>query len=134
MARLAHTHADRSWRSAELAKAESISPDYVAQILIILKRAGLVNSQRGMQGGFTLARDPAAISVAEIIEAAEGPICLAPCTTQRQNCERLSLCVTQSVWSGAAEALKTYFAAISVRQLARQAAELEQTAPPLFEI
>ncbi len=134
MTRLARAHGDRSWRTSEIAAAEKISTDYVAQILISLKRAGLVESQRGMQGGFTLARIPSEISVADVIEATEGPFSLAPCSGRRQNCERTSVCVTQSVWSGAAEVLRNYFMAISVQQLARKSVEREQATTPMFEI
>lgn len=134
MTRLARVHGDSSWRTSEIAAAEKISADYVAQILISLKRAGLVDSQRGMQGGFTLARSASEISVADVIEAAEGPLSLAPCSSKRQDCERASLCVTQSVWSGAAEVLRNYFMAISVEQLARKSVEKEQATTPMFEI
>ena len=50
-------------RKQDIARAEDISADYVEQILMKLKAAGLVRSHRGTRGGFSLARDPAEISV-----------------------------------------------------------------------
>ena len=66
-------------RKQSLAEVESISVDYVAQILVLLKRAGLVESIRGKYGGFRLARPPAEISVWQILVAADEALKLAPC-------------------------------------------------------
>ena len=73
MAQLARTH-DRGEvrRLEELADAESLSPNYLVQILTQLRPSGLVVSKRGKNGGYLLGRDPEEITLAEIVSAMEG--------------------------------------------------------------
>lgn len=55
----------------EVAAQERLPADYVEQILLRMRRAGIVNSTRGARGGYALARDPAAVSVRDVIQASE---------------------------------------------------------------
>ncbi|MCC7195599.1 MAG: Rrf2 family transcriptional regulator [Gemmatimonadaceae bacterium] len=55
----------------DIAARERLSGDYVEQILLRLRRAGIVSSTRGARGGYTLVRPPAEVTVREIIAAAE---------------------------------------------------------------
>jgi len=57
-----------------IAQAQKIPLNFLENILLDLKHAGLVQSQRGAEGGYWLAKEPAAISVADVIRAVEGPI------------------------------------------------------------
>lgn len=57
----------------EIAEASGIPEDYLRQLLILMKRAGLVESSRGTNGGYKLKRPPALVTVGEIIAATEGP-------------------------------------------------------------
>jgi len=119
-------------RKQDIARAEGISADYVEQILMKLKAAGLVRSHRGTRGGFSLARDPAAISVGDVLAAVEGPIELAPCTAGE--CGRASACVTGAVWRRAREALDAVFAGTTVGALAREARTADAAQGHMFEI
>lgn len=56
----------------QIAEREHLPPDYVEQILLRLRRAGLVTSARGVKGGYSLARDPAQITAKDVIQACEG--------------------------------------------------------------
>jgi Rrf2 family cysteine metabolism transcriptional repressor len=67
----------------EIADAHDIPQHYLEQILVILKKAGLVESIRGAQGGYVLARPPARIGVLEILECLEGPLEIVP-TSRRK--------------------------------------------------
>jgi len=58
----------------QLAGAQSIPPKFLESILLELRRAGLVSSRRGSEGGYRLARPADEISVADVIRAVEGPI------------------------------------------------------------
>lgn len=87
-----------------IAEAEAISVDYVGQILLRLRTAGLVTSLRGKRGGFVLARAPADITVGDVVRATEGPITLAPCRESR--CRRESVCAMKSVWHRATVAVE----------------------------
>ena len=67
--------------AAELAKREGIPRKFLEQILLELKRRGLLQSRRGPGGGYLLARPPHQISVLEVIRALEGPIAPVPCVS-----------------------------------------------------
>ncbi|MBM4194641.1 MAG: Rrf2 family transcriptional regulator [Gemmatimonadetes bacterium] len=68
---LAKRAAEPAVNGRDLAAREQLPPDYVEQILLRLRRAGLVTSTRGARGGYSLARPAAEITVREIIAAAE---------------------------------------------------------------
>ena len=80
----------------ESACDEAISPGYVAQLMMALKLAGLVVSHQGRAGGFSLARDPETISIADVLHAVEGRVTVAPCGDP-QACDRASSCPTRGV-------------------------------------
>ena len=61
-------------RRERLAEAQKIPTRFLGTILLDLKHAGLVRTQRGTAGGYRLARPPAAISLAEVIRAVDGPL------------------------------------------------------------
>jgi Rrf2 family protein len=61
-------------KAEALARAQSIPLRFLEQILLDLKHAGLVASQRGAEGGYWLAKSPAEISLADVIRAVEGPL------------------------------------------------------------
>lgn len=65
---------DELLQASEISEAQDIPPHYLKQILSRLRAAGLVKSSRGPQGGHGLARQPADISVGEIISVLEGPL------------------------------------------------------------
>ena len=58
----------------QLAAAQAIPPKFLENILLELRHAGLVSSQRGADGGYRLGRPAAEISIADVIRAVEGPI------------------------------------------------------------
>jgi Rrf2 family protein len=66
--------AGESRKVAELAAAQAIPPRFLENILLALRRAGLVHSRRGSEGGFRLARAPEAITLADVLRAVEGPL------------------------------------------------------------
>ena len=72
---LAHAPHLRPMQIREISAMTSISHGYLEQILSALRRAELLNSIRGAQGGYKLAKPAAQISVLEIIETLEGPLC-----------------------------------------------------------
>lgn len=119
LVRMAREESGRVWRKQDLAKLEDIPVDYVAQILLVLKRAGMVGSQRGMMGGFVLGVDPAVLTVAEVVEATDGAITLAPCSKPGESCRRSEACVVQEVWAGAGRAMRDYLQGVTILGLAK---------------
>lgn len=68
---------------------------FLEQLLGKLRRSGLVTTVRGAQGGYAIARPPDQITVAEILEATEGPVDLSPCTCDSAACPAFGRCATQ---------------------------------------
>ncbi len=91
-------------RKLDIAKAEGVSADYVEQILVRLRSGKLVTSHRGVNGGFLLARPADRITVAQVVEAMEGPIQLVT-ACQDGPCVRATQCVTREVWDEASRAI-----------------------------
>jgi Rrf2 family protein len=98
-----------------IAEQEGISTDYIEQIIVPLKNAGLVSSVRGLRGGFRLAKKPVDITVYDILAASEGDINLVGCLSE--GCSRSDTCVVQRVWQGASDVLREYFSKITLQEL-----------------
>jgi Rrf2 family protein len=81
----------------DIAKREEISEKYLSLIIIPLRGAGLINSFRGANGGYTLAREPSKISVKEIVDVLEGD-CLVNCIKDSSACSRISTCAARDIW------------------------------------
>ena len=84
-------HADCSISAREIAAEYRIPAELLAKILQRLARKGLLVSQQGIRGGYVLARDPAKISIVDVVEALEGPIGMTPCE-RGSSCEQMELC------------------------------------------
>jgi FeS assembly SUF system regulator len=82
-----------------LADAVLVPLPTVRKVLKALSHAGLLNSERGAQGGYSLNRSPKKISVAEIITAIEGPIALTECVGSESQCEQENHCSIQTNWT-----------------------------------
>lgn len=121
LAYLASTSTKKPANTSDIAEAEGISKDYVEQILTRLRTSGIVTSHRGINGGFSLARDPKDISILEVVEKTEGPISIAPCI--KEECNRSSQCATQKIWDAANKCLEKTLASYTVEDLSRMAAE-----------
>lgn len=94
------THPDRVHNAAEVAAEAHLPLPTVSKLLRLLARKGLLASQRGAKGGYTLATSPEAISVAGIITALEGPIALTTCTNDSPgDCEHEPICPVRSHWN-----------------------------------
>ena len=101
-----------------LARAVGAPESFVAKILQQLVQAGLVNSQRGMRGGFQLARSAADMSLLEVVEAVEGPTQLNLCLPPEPDCNRKEWCGAHPVWAEAQAALVNVLGKASIAQLA----------------
>ena len=86
-------HAEQGSCSAkDVADAYHIPQEALAKILQRLVKAGLLHSQHGTNGGYTLARDPGMISAFEVIRAIDGPLFITSCVTVRGECDQSDRC------------------------------------------
>lgn len=83
----------------DICKAQDITPAFLTKILQPLIKDGIVGSQRGVGGGFYLARTPAEITLLDIIKSQEGPVYLNQCQIEDSTCEREFFCPTHGVWT-----------------------------------
>lgn len=105
--------------AAELAAETGLPAPTVQKLVSKLTGAGLLRSIRGAGGGLQLARPAAAINLAEIIEAVEGPIALTQCV-ETHDCDYENGCSVRPHWPMVNAALRGALADISLIQLARQ--------------
>jgi Rrf2 family protein len=101
----------------DISKRQGISQKYLWNLINPLKSAGLVKSTRGAHGGFTLAREPSGISVTDILQVLEGPLCLVDCVENPSACEKSAACVARDIWCMAAGNLRGTLEAVTLAQL-----------------
>jgi Rrf2 family transcriptional regulator, iron-sulfur cluster assembly transcription factor len=99
---LALHESDRPTSVKEIAERTTLPQPYLEQILLAVKGAGLVQSKRGVGGGYVLARPADEITLAEILAAVDGP--LVTVIGEHDHCE--GHCVLQEVWSGVSEDMR----------------------------
>lgn len=88
-----------STSAREIAEQYDIPIELMAKVLQRLARRGLVASLQGTRGGYRLARQTTQITVADIIEAIEGPLRVTACSTEAENCGQYAKCsVRDPLW------------------------------------
>ena len=96
---LAMHNKDNAIALKSVAKREHISEKYLEHLFASLKKAGLIHSVRGAQGGYRLAHPPEEITLGDIIRVLEGPVTPSECVTDESEvCDRMAECVMHSVW------------------------------------
>ena len=88
-----------------IANSCEVSEAFLAKIFQMLAQAGIVKSHRGVKGGFSLDRDPATITLREIVEICEGGIALNHCLRKIDPCTNAATCPVAGVWRQAQDAL-----------------------------
>ncbi len=88
----------RRFSAAELAAETGVPAPTAAKLTGILARAGLLESARGVMGGVQLGRDAASISIADIVEAVDGPIAIAQCLHGDTDCGLEANCAVRPHW------------------------------------
>jgi len=101
----------------DIAKRQDISEKYLSLIVIPLRAASLIQSTRGARGGYTLARNPGLITVADIVDVLEGEPCLVDCVKNPARCSRVPICPTRDVWSVLGVRIRETLAAVSLLSL-----------------
>jgi Rrf2 family protein len=105
-----------------VAQGQGLSENYLEQLMVPLRRAGLVKSIRGAQGGYMLAREPKEITISEIITTVEGPIAVVDCLlaeagAEDQPCERACACVTRGIWEKVCDSISGVLDSITLQTL-----------------
>jgi len=120
---LALNYGDNPIPLKSIAERQGISDNYLEQLISVLRKAGLVNSVRGAQGGYILARKPEHINVGEIIRALEGPIAPVDCVSEVEptECDQSDFCITRTVWARVRDSIAEVLDSISLADMCRDA-------------
>jgi Rrf2 family iron-sulfur cluster assembly transcriptional regulator len=121
-----------------IAQRQEISQEYLEQLFAKLRRAGLVDSARGPGGGYSLARDPDDIRIADIIHAVDEPLQVTRCQGDAiDGCVAGDKCVTHELWAALGRQIVGFLSAVTLgdvvgrRNLALAASVRRAKAPPV---
>ncbi|HWJ03191.1 MAG TPA: Rrf2 family transcriptional regulator [Verrucomicrobiae bacterium] len=113
-----------------IADRQGISEHYLEQLISGLRKAGLVKSVRGAQGGYTLAKEPAKITVGDVIRVLEGPIAPVECVSEEdpEICQKADCCVTRGIWEKVRNSIADVLDSITLEDMVKDAEKLQRDA------
>lgn len=118
----------------KIAQRQGISEKYLWQIANRLKAAGLITAIPGAKGGYRLTKTPAAITLADILEALEGELSLAPCLTPSSVCSRSDFCVSKEVWKEITEKIMEAMKSMTLSDMIKKQSRMMRHAPLMYAI
>lgn len=102
----------------DISERQDISKKYLEQIIPLLNRSNLLQSNKGHMGGYKLSRTPAEITVREILESAEGSLTPVSCMDNSPNlCEKCGECITLPIYEGLYDIVIKYFDSITLEDI-----------------
>ncbi len=113
----------------EIAELERLPGDYVEQILLRLRRAGLVESVRGAKGGYFLAKEPTAISMRDIMTASEHQTFEMNCESHQvddERCNPTGACSIRPVWYALQQRVDELLGSISLADLMKHEPQVQE--------
>ncbi len=123
---------DQVLSTTQIAECTRLETPTVSKLLKMLARAGLVKSFRGANGGYRLTRDAVDISLAEIVEALEGPLGMTECSLAVGQCDREAHCSVRGSWQRINRAVSGALQGVSLADMLHPAAGHKNTATPLL--
>ena len=119
-------HAHEGARSAkDVADAYGIPQEALAKILQRLVKAGLLRSQHGTNGGYTLARDAGMITAFEVIRAIDGPLFITSCVTVRGECDQVERCNIREPLRRVNHSIEEVLRRITISEMKEEPAEAQ---------
>lgn len=120
--------------AAEIARMRLIPPVLIRRVVSRLSKAGILRTTRGSGGGLSLARPPSRISLADVVEALEGPIALNACVLDPDACPLTAHCPVQRAWVRVTRELRASlgrvrFSELALRKGRRRKAVLRKQSP-----
>lgn len=118
----------------EVAEKQKLSEKYLEQIMAALKTSGLVNSVRGLHGGYTLARAPSSIRLGDIFRVLEGSPAPVDCVDDPGLCSMRDVCPTRSTWVEMKQALEVVLDGTTLQDLLDQMQKRAATRELMYNI
>lgn len=106
----------------QISESEGLSTAYVGKLMFLLQKANLVQSTRGVQGGYVLARPAASMTLCEVFQALDPGVLDDVCqkfTGTEDACVHSGACVIKPVWKGLADHINGYLERVSLSELAQ---------------
>ena len=122
MKHLAERAPEGACSAKDVADAYGIPQEALAKILQRLVKAGLLHSQHGTNGGYTLARDAAKISAFEVIRAIDGPLFITSCITVRGECDQSDRCTIREPLRRVNESIEQVLRRITISDMKEEPA------------
>ena len=121
-------------QTKDIARRQDIPESYLSQLLLTLRKAGFTVSQRGPQGGHSLARPPAQINLAEVITALEGTTSPHRCVDEgmERECGLWDRCVLRNVWQEVKQAADGVLSATTLHDLCQR--HIRREGRPMYYI
>jgi Rrf2 family protein len=111
----------------DVAQKQQLSETYLEQLIAHLKKAGLVTSVRGAQGGYEQIRKPEEITVGEIIRVLEGPLAPSECVMDDEpECTKAEYCVTRLIWEKIRDSINNVVDSITLNDMVNDYYRLKQ--------
>ena len=129
MKHLAERAPQGSCSAKDVADAYGIPQEALAKILQRLAKAGLLKSQHGINGGYTLARDASQISAFEVIQAIDGPLFITSCVTVRGECGQTDRCTIREPFRKVNESIEQVLKRIKISQMKEEPEVIEVKKP-----
>lgn len=108
----------------DISVRQNISKKYLEQIVPILNKTDVLQTNRGFQGGYKLAKTPDKYTVGEILRMTEGSLSPVTCLDQEPNqCDRSGECLTLPVWQGLSKVINEYLDGITLQDILDQQRE-----------
>jgi Rrf2 family transcriptional regulator, cysteine metabolism repressor len=133
---LAKKHNQGPIKISEIADTQSIPLRFLEVILSQLRRAGFVQSRRGAEGGYILARHPDKVTVGEIMQFMDGPLVPVACMTDKsaKGCSLHGKCVFIGMWKRAEKAVSDVYNLTSFQNLVDDDAVMHESASRSYSI
>lgn len=121
---------DRPAQVREIASRQAIPERFLEQVMAALKKASLIESIRGAQGGYRLAKPSEKITLADIIQAIEGPMQVMECLSEdfeNSKCNQANLCAVRDVWKSIQSSLVEALDSITLAKLTSKYKGIDQS-------
>lgn len=122
-----HSSKEHLEQLKQIANRRNLSEKYLERIVKAMKHAGLIQSTRGMMGGYCLAKSPKQITVLEVLQSVEGELAPVECLIEEKDCGiSCEDCLTRGLWSEMWEEILDVAAHVSVEDLMKEVVDRKE--------
>lgn len=100
-----------------ISEAQEISGKYLEQIIVALRKQGLIRSHKGVRGGYSLTKSASEISLWEIVTALDPQMVLVDCVSEPDTCDRSDDCLTRDIWTHLSNLMQDFWTNLNLQDL-----------------